>query len=226
MEFRRRVKYFLIRKATKWLMSGILKTCRIHLRGEHFVREAEERGTPIIHTLWHRHIFVGIYLYKNSGAHPLISHSDDGELVSQVVEELGIEPVRGSSSKGGARAFLEMMNLVKNSDAPVVITADGPKGPLREVKSGTVFLAQKAGAVIIPMTWHGSRVKIFEKTWDRFMVPLPFSDITFAYGEPFIPTDSAAPGQTTQDRLEAARADLQERMIVNEREIEAIYSVR
>jgi lysophospholipid acyltransferase (LPLAT)-like uncharacterized protein len=177
----------------------------------------------MIFTLWHRHIFVSIYVYRRSGIRPLISQSEDGELVSQLVEELGIKPVRGSSSRGGARAFLEMRNLVKNSGAPLAFPADGPKGPLRVVKGGAVLLAQKAGVAIVPMTWHGSRVKIFEKSWDRFMIPKPFSEITFAYGEPFFVPDKPAADQTSEELLESARRDLQERMVELERTIEAVY---
>ena len=157
-----------------------------------------KRNTPIIYVHWHRHIFVTIYRFKNTGARPLISLSEDGELVSQVAVEFGMNPVRGSSSKGGARAFLKLVDTVKKDNAEVLITADGPKGPARRIKD--IRLAQKTDSVIVPISWHASREKVFEKSWDQFKIPLPFSTITYVYGDPFaIPRDvpGMSPGRIT-----------------------------
>jgi lysophospholipid acyltransferase (LPLAT)-like uncharacterized protein len=185
MGFQRKIKYFLIRKAAWVLIHLIVKTCRFKVVDADKVDRFRESETPIIYVYWHRHIFVTIYRFKKSGARPLISLSKDGELVAQIAQEFGMNPVRGSSSKGGARAFLEMVNTIKEDHAEVLITADGPKGPLRQIKDGTIRLAQKTGSVIIPIGWHASRVRIFEKTWDKFKIPRFFSRITYAYGDPF-----------------------------------------
>jgi len=158
--------------------------------GAEKIAELRKMNTPLIYVHWHRHIFVTIYRFKNTGARPLISLSEDGELVSQVAVEFGMNPVRGSSSKGGARAFLKLVDTVKKDNAEVLITADGPKGPARQIKDGTIRLAQKTNSVIIPISWHASREKVFEKSWDQFKIPLPFSKITYVYGDPFaIPQD-------------------------------------
>jgi lysophospholipid acyltransferase (LPLAT)-like uncharacterized protein len=186
MAFRQRIKYFLVRKASKVLIHLIILFCRFNISGLETVARLRKQQTPIIYAYWHRHIFVTIYRFKKSGARPLISLSEDGELVAQIAQEFGMNPVRGSSSRGGARAFLEMVNTIKNENAEVLITADGPKGPLRQIKDGTIRLAQKTGSVIVPIGWHASRVKIFEKTWDKFKIPKLFSRITYAYGEPFV----------------------------------------
>ena len=95
-----------------------------------------------------------------------------------------MNPVRGSSSKGGARAFLEMTSCLREGKGEILITADGPRGPAREIKEGTILLARKTGAWVVPISWYGSQVKIFRKSWDRFMIPLPFSCIRFAFGRP------------------------------------------
>lgn len=186
MSFRQRIKYFLIRKATKLLMSVIVLTCRIKIVGEEVVKELREKEIPIIYIYWHRHIFFTIYKFKKTGARPLISLSPDGEIVSRIAEEFGMNPVRGSSSRGGARAFLKLANSIKEKHEEILITADGPKGPAKQVKDGTVVLAQKTGSVIVPFSWYSSRVKILEKTWDRFIIPLPFGTITFRYGTPVV----------------------------------------
>lgn len=185
MTFQHKIKYTLIRKAAWVLIHFIVKTCRFRVKDAQVVDSYRESKTPIIYAYWHRHIFVTIYRFKKTGARPLISLSKDGELVAQIALEFGMNPVRGSSSKGGARAFLEMVNTIKQDHGEVLITADGPKGPLRQIKDGTIRLAQKTGAVIIPIAWHATRVRIFDKTWDKFKIPKMFSKITYAYGEPF-----------------------------------------
>jgi lysophospholipid acyltransferase (LPLAT)-like uncharacterized protein len=185
MTFLQKTKYFFIRKFSKFLIYSIIKTCRIKIIGQEKIQEIKNRKKPLIHTFWHRHIFFTIYQFKKTGARPLISQSRDGELVSQVAIEFGMNPIRGSSSKGGARAFLSLLHSIQNEKKDILITADGPKGPPREIKDGTILLAQKTNSIIIPICWASSRRKIFKKTWDQFMIPLPFSRITFAFGKPF-----------------------------------------
>ena len=215
-------KYFFLRKAAKFLINAIMKTCRIHITNQAHIRALRENNIPIIFTFWHRHIFFVIFRFKHSGARPLISHSRDGEIVSQIAEEFGMNPVRGSSSSGGARAFLKLLEFLKTEKSDILITADGPRGPLREIKDGTILLALKTHSAIVPISWHSSRVKVFKKTWDRFMIPLPFSHITFSYGEPIIlpPTEK---GQNKEQHLTILKTELQERMVRLEQQTEAIY---
>jgi lysophospholipid acyltransferase (LPLAT)-like uncharacterized protein len=203
MTFRKKIKFFLIAKAARLLIHGLIKTCRLRIANGGIVEELRSRNAPIIYGYWHRHIFVTIYRFKNTGARPLISLSEDGELVSRVAVEFGMNPVRGSSSKGGARAFLELVNTIKNDNSEVLITADGPKGPPRQIKDGTIRLAQKTGSVIVPLCWHASREKVFEKTWDKFKIPLPFSTITYAYGQPF-----TIPASASRDQYPQLKEDL------------------
>jgi len=192
MTFRKKLKYFFIRKLVWLLIHLIIKSCKLKITGFESVEKLRVKNVPIIYAYWHRHIFVTIYRFKKTGARPLISLSEDGELVSQIAVEFGMNPVRGSSSRGGARAFLTLVNTIKEDNSEVLITADGPKGPPRQIKDGTIRLAQKTNAVIVPIGWHASREKIFPKTWDQFKIPLPFGKITYAYGEPVvIPADAA-----------------------------------
>lgn len=191
MGFRKKIKYFFIRKAAKALILAIVKTCKLKITGFEHVEALRKRNVPIVYVYWHRHIFVTIYRFKDTGARPLISLSGDGEIVAQIAVEFGMNPVRGSSSKGGARAFIGLLNAIKEDRSEVMITADGPKGPVRQVKDGTIRLARKSGSVIVPIAWHSDKVKVLEKSWDRFKIPLPFGTITYAYGEPFeIPPDA------------------------------------
>lgn len=215
MTYRQKLEFFFIRKTAKVLINLIIKTCRLTITGTEPLTKLRQQGVPIIYAYWHRHIFVTIYRFKNTGARPLISLSKDGELVSQIAEEFGMKPIRGSSSKGGARAFVEMVNSIKSHHDEVLITADGPKGPLREIKDGTIRLAEKTGAIIIPIAWHASRVKIFEKTWDKFKIPRPFSHITYAYGSPF-----TIPAQTQTEDYELLKLELKKAIDNLEKEVE------
>ncbi len=215
MRFPRKIKFFFLRKIAKLFMLTIIKTCRIAIRGEERVDPLKARNRPIIYIFWHRHIFFTICQFRNTGASPLISLSRDGEIVSQIAEEFGMKPIRGSSSRGGMRAFLTLLNTIKDQNAEILITADGPKGPAGELKDGTVVLAKKSKAVIVPISWYASRVKILEKTWDRFIVPRPFGKIVFAYGAPYQVAD-----EHSKNSLEAEKLNLKKMLDELEQETE------
>jgi len=184
MTFPKKIKTLLLKKLAKLMIEVIVFSSRVTISGRENINELQNKNLPLIYIFWHRHILFVIHQFKNTGARPLISLSSDGELVAAVAEEFGMKPIRGSSSKGGARAFLNMVRSVQKENAQVLITADGPKGPARRIKDGTVQLALKTRAYVIPISWSGSRVKILEKSWDRFLIPLPFGRIHFAYGQP------------------------------------------
>lgn len=216
MRFRKKIKYFLIRKTAKLLILSIIKTCKLTIRGYETIERLREQKIPIIYAYWHRHIFVTIYRFMNTGARPLISLSEDGEMVAQIATEFGMNPVRGSSTHGGAKAFIKLLTAIKEENAEVLITADGPKGPVREIKDGVIRLARKTGSVIVPIAWHANRVKIFEKSWDRFKIPLPFGIITYAYGKPFMISKSEL-----KNDEETWKSRLKEAIDVLEKEIES-----
>jgi lysophospholipid acyltransferase (LPLAT)-like uncharacterized protein len=216
------IKAVLIKKTARLIINYIIITCRIRVRGEENIRSLKEKNVPIIYTFWHRHIFFTIFRFRKTGARPLISRSADGEIVSQVAEEFGMRPVRGSSSSGGARAFLKLVESIKTEKSDILITADGPKGPLRQLKDGTILLAQKTGSMIVPICWYASRVKILKKTWDQFIIPLPFSEITFSYGQPFqVPGKEG--NRKSAAKMQDLKQELQKRMNQLERETEDIY---
>lgn len=185
-----KIKFFFILKAAKLLIYSIAFSCRKKFSGEEKIALLKNTGKPIIYIFWHRHIFFNIFKFRGTNARPLISFSTDGEIVSRIAEEFGMNPIRGSSSHGGARAFINMINAIKRENSEIMITADGPKGPVREIKDGTVHIARKTGAAIVPVSWYASRVKIFEKSWDKFILPMPFGKINFSFGDPvYIPQE-------------------------------------
>jgi len=214
MAWLRKSKLFLVSKLSWLLIEGVVLCSRVSVEGRDAVLALKRDNVPLIFIFWHRHILFVIHQFRHCGARPLISLSSDGELVAAVAREFGMFPVRGSSSKGGARAFLELVRSVREETSQVLITADGPKGPARRVKEGTVQLAAKTGAWVVPVSWAATRVKVMEKSWDRFLVPLPFGRIRFAYGRPLRVEPGLDPAtiERTLDDL-SARLDLLQREI-------------
>jgi lysophospholipid acyltransferase (LPLAT)-like uncharacterized protein len=167
--------------------------------------ELEAEGRGFIYAFWHgRQVFL-VYLHRNDRIHPLVSQSRDGELIARVCRFFGIEAVRGSSSRGGAEAVLELKGLVEKGDR-VSFTPDGPRGPLRQVQPGVLFLAQKTGRPIVPVAYGAKSRWIIKGSWDEFLVPKPFNRIAMVYGEPLFvkPGDDLdSKGTQLHDALDA-----------------------
>jgi lysophospholipid acyltransferase (LPLAT)-like uncharacterized protein len=144
----------------------------------------------LIVVTWHR---ASIFFVQFFGSHrPMImfSRSKDGEYIARFAQMFGVQPVRGSSSRGGAAALREMTNYLKKGGKVCASVLDGPQGPARVAKKGMVVLAMETGAPIIPIIWSANRVFTFKKTWDKTMLPLPFSTIMITAADPiFIPPD-------------------------------------
>jgi lysophospholipid acyltransferase (LPLAT)-like uncharacterized protein len=135
----------------------------------------------------------------------LISASKDGALLAATMEQFGIKPVRGSSSRRGAQALVELASSLERG-YHAAITPDGPRGPCYQVQSGVVALAQLTGAVVIPASYHASHKFVF-KSWDRFQLPYPFARCEITFGEPMV-----LPRDTSDDERESLRQQLEERL--------------
>jgi hypothetical protein len=141
------------------------------------------RNRRFIYAFWHQRQVFFTWAHRGVGAAVLVSRSKDGEMIAETMRLSDIGAVRGSSSRGAAAAVRGLMEVL-HSGLDIGITPDGPKGPAREVKDGVVFLAQKLGVPIVPVTNALSRRIEIKKAWDRFQVPLPFGRAVVAYGEP------------------------------------------
>jgi lipopolysaccharide heptosyltransferase II len=113
----------------------------------------------------------------------MVSLSKDGELLSQVLQSFGYLTVRGSSTRGGERALIEIIRYAHKGYS-LAFAADGPKGPRRQLKSGVIYAAQKTGMPIIPINCSLKNKIILKNTWDKTIIPLPFSKTIQIYGEP------------------------------------------
>jgi len=162
-----------------------LRVERLHI--EHYLG-LKARRVPILFALWHGRMFLSIQAHRGEGIATMASQSKDGELIARWLQKNGYVVVRGSTTRGGSQALREMVRLVR-SGRHAALTVDGPNGPPRVVQPGVVQLARLTGAWILPITSSCSKPR-FLASWDRYLLPYPFSKAVVAYGEPFpIPQD-------------------------------------
>lgn len=141
-------------------------------------------GKRFIYAFWHHQQAFFTVSHRGDKMTVLISKSKDGELIAETIRLCcGVIAVRGSSSRGGSDAVRSLMSALE-SGFDLGITPDGPKGPAREIKDGVLFLAQKLGVPILPVSSAQSNSLVFAKSWDRFALPMPFGRMAVVYGEP------------------------------------------
>ncbi|MCB9915083.1 MAG: lysophospholipid acyltransferase family protein [Planctomycetes bacterium] len=148
-------------------------------------------------TLWHEELVAGcaflVDAFRRRGR-PLaflVSPSVDGDLVEKVVLRAGGVVVRGSATRNGVKSLRDLYRLMRKQGASPFFTPDGPTGPAREAKAGALMLAQLAGMPLLPLSVRPRRAWRL-RTWDRLLVPLPFTRVTVAFGPPRdVPADLA-----------------------------------
>ncbi len=187
---------------------GTLLLCAT-LRREILHKDREEsvkrRESGVIYSLWHGRMFFPIYYFRGLRVSILASQSRDGELITGVLQILGQKVIRGSSSRGGARALVELRRRLE-AGQDVALTPDGPRGPRHRVQPGIIDLASRTGAPILPVAFGASREKTFQ-SWDRFCLPLPFSRVALVFGPPM-----EVAGDLSKAALEKKRRELETAM--------------
>lgn len=162
------------------LLRGTLRVQVLH--GDRY-RALKDRGVPILFALWHGRMLLSILQHRRQGIVTMASRSTDGEVIAGWLTRNGYVAARGSTTRGGGEALREMIRHMR-SGRSAALTVDGPKGPPRQVQPGIVELARLTGGWILPITSSCSRPR-FLASWDRYLVPMPFSRGVVAYGEPF-----------------------------------------
>lgn len=175
------------------IAAAVLRWLRRTLRARHHGREHPEasfaKGESIIVAFWHGQLLMMPWAYPGTPAAILISQHRDGEYISRIAERLGFVSIRGSATRGGARAFRQLIQATRDG-LHLVITPDGPKGPRGKVKSGVIELARLTGSAICPVAFS-AWPRRFLRSWDRFLVPLPFARASYVWGEPLrVPMDA------------------------------------
>lgn len=187
---RRRIRNWLAGFVGAWLVRLWVFILRVRLIGF-----CVEGGAPIppasgIYVLWHQRLFIPVGFFRKAGLRSIISEHSDGEMIAKIVTRLGMHPIRGSSTRGGAKAVRELLREgVNRSRLHIAITADGPRGPARHFHAGAIFLASRTGipiyAAAITIQRHWSL-----PSWDRFHFPKPFSKAVIRIEKPVsVPPD-------------------------------------
>jgi len=196
-----------------WLVFALVRAVSATLRYQWTDRSGYfDNGSagPAIYCAWHNRLalcMVPYYGYikkrnQTPGMAALVSASKDGGSLASILECFGVQPVRGSSSRRGPQALLELTGWAERG-YDLAITPDGPRGPRCVVQEGIMGLAQVTGLPIIPVGYHLSW-KIRAKSWDRFQIPLPFSRCEVGFGKPV-----RVPREASDSEREALRQQLQ-----------------
>ncbi len=189
-----------------WVMRALLVTLRFRFKDRARIM-ATPPEKPLLWAFWHNRLFVMPYVFEHffpgrPGA-ALTSASKDGEILAAFLNRFGVRAIRGSSSRGGARALVEMKRAIKDGFI-MGITPDGPRGPLYHLNPGVVKLAQVSGGFVLPVRIRYSRFWQL-KSWDGFMIPKPFARVEITFD-----TLHAVPPTSDDAAFEAERVRMQE----------------
>ena len=183
------------------VIRALAATWRWHVEGYAHYESIVASGRQPIMAFWHGRILPATVFFKNRGIVVITSQNFDGEWIAGIIRRFGYGTARGSSSRGGARALVQLRRDLA-AGHPAGFTLDGPRGPARVAQPGAVFLAGATGYPILPFHFEASRFWEMN-SWDRTQVPKPFSRVALAIGAPLHVTGTA------KATIDAARVDLE-----------------
>jgi lysophospholipid acyltransferase (LPLAT)-like uncharacterized protein len=203
---KKKIQGYLATKLGWLIILALGKLSRIKIVGRHHFEKLNKKNVPFIYVLWHGRIVLPIYVHRDEGITPMVSLHADGEMIAQTLHKLGYVTVRGSSTRGGGKAFYNMVDALKQGRRGAMIP-DGPRGPRHYLKPGTLYIAQRSNAYLLPILFSSKRKMEFN-SWDRFILPMPFSKSIVIYGAPI-----NVPKDLSQQQVEQLRIKFQEEMI-------------
>ncbi len=192
----------ILEVSMSWRVHGFERVDRLYRQGRH-----------IIIAFWHGQQLMMPLAYRGPGARILISRSGAGEFATRVVKQFGFSTIRGSTTRGGSEALRQLIRAGRQG-VDLVITPDGPRGPRHVVQPGVMALAKSTGMPIVPLTFACSSKKACS-SWDRFVVPYPFSRGMFLWGTPIWVDRSAGP-----EVMERTRRDVETALMTMSSEAE------
>jgi len=188
-----------------WTIQILCKTMSFKEIHPEILRSFQEKGIPYIGVFWHGRLLMMPLVYKGKKLSVLVSAHRDGQIVGKALKRFGFHAIPGSTNRKGLSAFKQMKRATQDG-SDIAIAPDGPRGPRHRVQIGVMELARLTGRPIVPVTFSASRRKMFN-TWDRFLLPYPFSKGVFIWGEPlYVDPDGG-------------RAHLEERRLLLERRL-------
>jgi hypothetical protein len=193
-------------------LRGLTGSLRCKWHDESGLHE-DGKAEPAIYCIWHNRLTLSMKIYwgfvrprkRSAGLAAMVSASKDGGLLARILEDFGVQPVRGSSSRRGPQALLELTSWAERG-YDLAITPDGPRGPRYVVQDGVMSLAQLTSRPIVPVSC-ALHSKITLKSWDRFQIPLPFGKCTVSFGKPV-----RVPRDASDEQREALRGELEQRL--------------
>ena len=205
-----KLRHPIIIRGAAWIIALVirawLRTLRYQVASCDLRRHpTDPRSERNIYAFWHESLLVLVLAGRTTDIRVLISKHADGELIARVCRHLGIGTIRGSTTRGGGPALLEMLRSGRRSHLGV--TPDGPRGPRRRVQLGVVFLASATGLPIVPVgvgytaAWRAG-------SWDRFAVPIPGSKVTAVVGRTI-----HVPEKLNRSELEQFREKVEQRLL-------------
>jgi lysophospholipid acyltransferase (LPLAT)-like uncharacterized protein len=205
-----------VARAAYWLLAllvrGICLTLRVTRKNFDDVDRLRREKKTIVYAFWHGSMMLGWYMHRPKRGErvaALVSMSKDGAILASVLEAWGFALIRGSSHIGGKEALQAMVDAAAEGST-LCVTPDGPTGPRHQMKPGALLTAQRAHVPLVIVGIASKRKKVFPRSWDRFEIPLPFSEVCLCYDGPIgIPAnaDRDAVNEllgTIQQRLDAA----------------------
>ena len=192
------IKYFSSFRLIQTLISligsiyvlTVYKTSKVNLKNRKKIENLLERNESFIYSFWHDQLLMCPLTWQsNSSIKVLISKHRDGDIIAQLISNLGFEAIRGSThktnkikNKGGLLSARKMIKSLKNGIS-IGISPDGPKGPRHKVSDGILSISRLSKSVILPVG-IGFKKKWVLNTWDKFIIPKPFNEITVVWGDP------------------------------------------
>lgn len=201
-----KILLFIVPRVYVCILRLLSLTIRKKVMGAEYAQQFWDRGENIIVAFWHQRLLMMPFLPHQGKFAMMISQHRDGEFIAQAVKRFNIDSIRGSTTRGGLLALRGMIRYY-NSRGNLAITPDGPQGPKYIVQPGVIELARQTGAPILPVTYGASCKKLF-KSWDNFILPLPFCEVVYIWGEPVF-----VPANADKEELERKRIILQERLL-------------
>ena len=178
-------------------------TLRYEVLGWQHIDRVRSQNRHCVYSFWHQTIFLAMWWWRHRGVVAMTSGNFDGQILGRALERLGYAVTHGSSSRGGLRGLAVLANQLERGH-DVAFAADGPRGPRYIAKPGPVILARRSSSPIVPFHLFAEHAHIFEKSWDCFQLPRPFSRVVLLIGSPI-----DVPGKSGRDLVESKQAELQ-----------------
>jgi len=193
------------------LINALGHTLRWRVEGMHHLDAITASGRQPVMAFWHGRILPATFYCRDRGIVVITSENFDGEWIARIIERFGYGTARGSSTRGGRKAMVQLVRATK-AGKPAGFTLDGPRGPARVAQPGAVWLAGATGNPILPFHLEAASAWTL-RSWDRTQIPKPLTNVALVIGEPIeVPHDAMDDvGEQVRLTLEARLASLEQR---------------